>query len=100
MTSEANDARDTLRRLTARISGEVQGVGYRYFARRRAQALGLRGYAMNLADGSVEVVAEGSPALLAQLLEQLRRGPISARVSDTQADWSDSTNEFREFSVR
>ena len=38
-------------RLTARVYGEVQGVGYRYFARRTALALGLRGYARNLADG-------------------------------------------------
>ena len=97
MTSEADGSS---RRMTAHISGEVQGVGYRYFARRRAQALGLRGYAMNLADGSVEVVAEGPRALLEQLLEQLRRGPSLARVSDAQANWSDSTNEFREFSVR
>ncbi len=43
------------------VRGRVQGVGYRYFARKSAESLGLTGFARNLADGSVEVVAEGEP---------------------------------------
>jgi acylphosphatase len=46
-------------RLRAVVHGYVQGVGFRFFARREALMLGLRGYTRNLPDGSVEVVAEG-----------------------------------------
>ncbi len=86
--------------MTVRISGEVQGVGYRAYARRRAQMLGLYGFARNLADGAVEVVAEGPRDLLEQLLLILRRGPSSASVEDAQATWSEPTGEFSMFSIR
>lgn len=62
------------------VSGRVQGVGYRYYALREAEALGVSGYARNLADGRVEVVAEASEESLAQLEEKLRQGPSFARV--------------------
>ncbi len=63
------------------IQGRVQGVGYRYFVLRHAEELGLAGYARNQPDGSVEVVAEGAPAALAQLEDQLKQGPSFSRVS-------------------
>ena len=53
-------------RLTAIVHGDVQGVGYRFFAQRQAARLGLRGYVRNLRDGTVEVVAEGPRPLLDQ----------------------------------
>ena len=62
------------------VSGRVQGVGYRYYALREAEALGVSGYARNLPDGRVEVVAEASEESLAQLEERLRQGPSFARV--------------------
>jgi acylphosphatase len=95
-----SDAGSTMRRMTARVSGDVQGVGYRVYARRRAQGLGLRGYAQNLPDDAVLVVAEGPRDLLEQLLTLLRQGPITARVSDARAEWSDPMGEFSRFSVR
>lgn len=91
---------DSIYRLTARISGDVQGVGYRAYARRRAQMLGLRGYARNLADGTVEVVAEGPRESLEHLFTVLRRGPASADVTDARASWSEATGEFSMFSIR
>jgi acylphosphatase len=63
------------------VSGRVQGVGYRYFVLRQADLLGVSGYARNLSDGSVEVVAEGSEAALADLEERLREGPSFAEVT-------------------
>jgi acylphosphatase len=57
------------------ISGQVQGVGFRYFAQRAASALGLGGYARNLADGRVEVYATGPPEALSRFAAQLRQGP-------------------------
>ncbi len=87
-------------RVTVRIAGEVQGVGYRFFAWRRAAALSVRGYVRNLADGSVEVIAEGARSVLERLLAELRNGPSAARVDDLSAEWSDPTGEFKDFSIR
>lgn len=64
-----------------RISGRVQGVGFRYFAERAAAQLGLRGYVKNCWDGSVEVYAIGDPASLEELKRRLAQGPGSAVVT-------------------
>ncbi|HSY59808.1 MAG TPA: acylphosphatase [Terriglobales bacterium] len=63
------------------VSGMVQGVGYRYFARQAAQRLGLVGYVKNLRDGRVEVYAIGVATSLASLRAALDRGPQGASVS-------------------
>ena len=63
------------------VAGRVQGVFYRASARHQAQALGLTGYAQNLHDGRVEVVACGDPGNLEQFKAWLLRGPSAARVS-------------------
>jgi acylphosphatase len=68
------------------VSGHVQGVFFRASTRTRAQALGLRGYAMNLADGRVEVVASGDDDALDQLAAWLRIGPPSARVDGIERE--------------
>jgi acylphosphatase len=62
------------------VRGQVQGVGYRYFAQRAAVALGLTGYARNLDDGRVEVYAVGSAEKLEELAGMLHRGPRWADV--------------------
>jgi acylphosphatase len=59
------------RRVVALVSGAVQGVGYRWFARGRAEAAGLAGSATNLADGRVEVVLEGPDDAVAAVLADL-----------------------------
>jgi len=66
-------------RVTAWVSGDVQGVGFRWWTKAQALELGLAGSAANRADGRVEVVAEGPPAALAELLGRLREEP-SARA--------------------
>lgn len=79
------------------ISGVVQGVGYRFFAIRKADAYGLTGFAKNLIDGSVEVVAEGNKGLIEEYIKDLRRGPISAHVTDIRIEWTNPTYGFRGF---
>ena len=71
------------RRVTRRylVSGEVQGVGFRWFVHRHAARLRLSGWAQNLPDGRVEVVASGSDDALAGLEGVLRLGPSRARVT-------------------
>ena len=62
------------------ISGHVQGVGYRNFAQRTARDLGVRGWARNLDDGRVEVLAVGNPHSLENFESELRVGPPRAEV--------------------
>ena len=62
------------------VSGRVQGVSFRYHAQQQARALGLAGYARNLEDGRVEVLAVGADDAIAKLESWLRRGPALARV--------------------
>jgi acylphosphatase len=68
------------------VSGMVQGVGYRYFARRAALRLGLNGYVRNLSDGRVEVYAVGPAAELEALRTDLRHGPSTATVSSVSEE--------------
>jgi len=79
------------------VSGLVQGVGYRYFAIRKANAYGLKGFAKNLIDGRVEVVAEGERGLIEEFIKELRRGPISAQVTDIRIEWGNPSYEFNGF---
>ncbi|REE99080.1 acylphosphatase [Thermomonospora umbrina] len=75
-------------RLTAWVRGSVQGVGFRWWVRARALELGLVGSATNLADGRVEVVAEGSRAACERLLELLRGPGTPGTVSGVAERWS------------
>jgi acylphosphatase len=68
------------------VSGKVQGVWFRASAREQALRLGLQGFARNLADGSVEVVAQGDENSLALLESWLWQGPALAMVSDVQRE--------------
>lgn len=84
------------------VSGMVQGVGFRWFVARHARALGLTGYARNLPDGRVEVVARGADAdAIAQLELRLRAGPASASVERVDRhDEVTDTVPSRSFDIR
>jgi len=64
------------------VSGRVQGVFFRASARSEARRLDIAGYAKNLADGRVEVLASGADAALAEFEEWLRIGPPAAEVTE------------------
>ena len=83
------------------VTGLVQGVGFRWYTLRGAQALGLTGFVRNLADGRVEVVGQGEPAGLARLEELLRQGPRSARVARVdKAEILDEVETYKMFAVK
>ena len=84
------------------VSGMVQGVGFRWFVARHARSLGLGGYARNLPDGRVEVVASGAEAeAMARLEELLRAGPAHAQVERLERqDDVDETVSPRSFDIR
>jgi acylphosphatase len=73
-------------RVRAVVRGRVQGVGFRYSARSKAEKLGIAGFARNLPDGSVELEAEGNPGAVEEFLAWSRRGPIGARVDALDAE--------------
>ena len=77
-------------RMTARLRGRVQGVGLRWFVRRTARNLGLSGHAVNLADGTVEVVAEGSRDSCERLVDILRGRGTPGRVDQVVVEWSEA----------
>lgn len=87
-------------RLTARITGRVQGVGFRWWVRRHAEELGLLGWVMNGDDErSVEVVAEGPAPALAQLERLLGAGPSGARVESVDAHRGPASGQFDRFGI-
>ncbi|MCU0512370.1 MAG: acylphosphatase [Anaerolineae bacterium] len=90
----------TQQRLNAIVHGRVQGVNFRYYTQQQAQRLGLVGWVKNRADTTVEVVAEGSPAQLAALLDWLHEGSPHARVDEVEVFWQEATGEFSAFTVR
>ncbi len=71
---------DEVRRFV--VTGRVQGVGYRDWVVRRANALGVDGWVRNRSDGSVELVAAGPPGTLDALHAHLKAGPALAEVTD------------------
>lgn len=75
-------------RLTGFVRGQVQGVGFRWWTRARALELGLAGWAANLSDGRVEVVAEGPRDRCEALLALLRSGGAPGRVDVVVEQWS------------
>jgi acylphosphatase len=89
-----------MKRLTANVTGLVQGVSFRYYARREANRLGVKGWVRNESNGSVQLVAEGDEEALRTLLRFLHQGPSMARVDEVAASWTDSSGEFSTFEVR
>jgi acylphosphatase len=93
-------------RLTAWVSGRVQGVGFRWWVRATALELGLVGFAENLADGRVKVVAEGDEDRLRELLIRLEDDDGSHRlvrpgwVTGVAHRWADATGSMPGFTER
>ena len=82
------------------VSGRVQGFGYRYFALHRAQELGIKGWARNMVDGSVKIIAQGDESTLKTYVDYLRLGPTLSRVDKISIHRSDITTVFDIFSVK
>ena len=89
-----------MQRLEAIVKGRGQGVGFRFFAKREAESLGLKGFVKNLGNGSVEVVVEGERNVLDSFLSSLKEGPSSGRVDNVLVSWMKPEKEFMGFSIR
>ena len=77
--------------VRVRVTGRVQGVGFRHFVSRRAAELGVAGWVRNLPDGGVETEAVGGEAALARFVEAVRTGPRHARILDASEHWFERT---------
>jgi len=89
-----------MKRLRIYVSGVVQGVGYRYFARRKAQEIGVKGYVMNLSDGRVLVVVEGEEQKIDKFISWLKEGPRFASVKSLDVVEEEFRGEFKSFEIR
>jgi acylphosphatase len=87
-------------RMTAQVTGRVQGVGFRWWIRSRADELGLTGWVMNDADErQVALVAEGESDDLTELERQLWHGPSGARVERVEAERGPASGEYVRFEI-
>ena len=86
--------------LHATVSGKVQGVYFRAWVFDQAVSLGLRGWVRNLADGKVELLAQGEPAALAALRERLPQGSPLSRVDTVAAAMIDHDKAYGAFAIR
>jgi acylphosphatase len=75
--------------LHVRVTGLVQGVFFRAWARDEAQALGVSGWIRNCSDGSVEALVEGEAEAIEELIDLLREGPPGAQVEDVEIEEAD-----------
>jgi acylphosphatase len=81
------------------VEGRVQGVGFRDYARRRADRLGVVGYVVNLPDGRVRARAEGEREAVDLLIRDLEQGPRLARVTTVAVRWAEPSDAYHDFEV-
>jgi len=89
------------KRVQIIVSGRVQLVMYRDFARRKARKFGITGWVRNLKDNTVEIIAEGRKERLLEYIELLKEGPILAEVDDISLRWwTGVSGEFKTFEIK
>jgi len=79
------------------VSGFVQGVGFRGFARANARKLGLTGWVQNLMDGRVEVLAQGPKERIEELIKICEKGPIISEIKSVTVNWEEEDQHFESF---
>ena len=82
------------------VSGRVQGVFFRDSARRKALKLGVKGWVRNLADGKVELVAEGEKENVESMIGWAKKGTILAKVEKIDFEFEEYKGEFTDFEIR
>ena len=88
------------KRVHVFVSGRVQGVFFRANARHFAKELGLTGWAKNLDDGRVELVAEGEEKPLREWVKLVKCGPITSKVEKAEIKREKFEGEFTDFEIR
>jgi acylphosphatase len=88
------------KRVHVFVSGIVQGVGYRWFVRKNAKILNLKGWVANLNDGRVEAVIEGEEEKIEKILKLMKSGHPFARVDEIKISFEDFKGEFEDFEIK
>jgi len=83
-----------------KITGRVQGVGFRYFVQKRAAEFNIKGWVKNTSDGGVLVMAQGDFKAMETFLDHLRMGPSMARVLKVEKNKMPGMEDFIDFQVR
>jgi acylphosphatase len=97
---DGQDAQDAIVRAHVRITGRVQGVGFRYATFDEARGRNLRGWVRNLDTGAVEAVFEGTRLAVENMLRWCADGPPGAYVRDVTVDWDEPPEHVSTFEIR
>jgi acylphosphatase len=89
-----------MKRVRLIVSGLVQGVGFRHHTRRKAGEFGITGWARNLAEGSVEIEAQGNEVALKRFIEWAHAGAPASRVENVVESELPLDTHEKEFSIR
>jgi acylphosphatase len=89
-----------LKRISGTVSGRVQGVGFRYFTRAKADGHGLSGWVRNMPGGGVEFEAQGLEDEIDAFLDELKEGPRLAHVAEIRVNEVPGEEEEKEFRIR
>ncbi|MCD6550286.1 acylphosphatase [bacterium] len=82
------------------VSGLVQGVFFRYFTKKTADKLNLKGWVKNLDDGRVEILAEGDEERIEELIRWTQKGSPASKVENVEIKYEDYKGEFGSFEIR
>lgn len=82
------------------ISGRVQGVGFRHFTRKNAEALGVKGWVKNLPDKRVEAIFQGSEEKVDELIQRCKKGPVASFVQDIKVRDAKDETVYKSFEVK
>ena len=85
--------------VNMKITGKVQGVGFRYYVLRQAQELGIRGWVSNKPNGDVEALAQGDKEDLEQFIAKVKQGPSFSIVDDVILNWEDGQENYTSFEI-
>ncbi len=89
-----------MERKHAKVHGQVQGVGFRYFTERTASSLGVTGWVRNVPDGTVEIEAQADQDTLTRFFEKVRKGPTFSDVTDLEMNQLDPAAEEAGFQIK
>ncbi|MBD3615271.1 MAG: acylphosphatase [Gracilimonas sp.] len=82
------------------ISGRVQGVGFRHFTKKNAEALGVKGWVKNLPDKRVEAIFQGSEEKVDDLIQRCKKGPVASFVQDIKVRDAKDETVYKSFEVK
>ncbi len=82
------------------VSGKVQGVGYRYFSQMKAVQYGVKGWVKNLADSSVEIIAQGEKGQLEPFIADLRKGNPFSKINNMEITEMNQIDLVHSFTIK